>query len=143
MPGCAAPPPAAAGRRLTLPLLVALLAAAAAAPRAAAHGFISEPPSRNYLTNFQYCPHCLNGGGPGASSGGGTLVWPAHSQPACGTPALAAAGTPARRYAPGSGEALSQCLPAVVPAGWQGPDRATAEHWIAHPPTQPSPSAYL
>lgn len=89
--------------RAALPLapLVALVVAAGL-PLAGGHGFITEPASRNFLTNWQYCPHCLNGGGTGASSGGGTLVWPAHTQAACGTTALAAAAAPARRYAPGS-----------------------------------------
>lgn len=96
-----AQPRAGTALRLQLALLAALLVVAAL-PRASAHGFISEPPSRNFLTNWQWCPHCLNGGGTGASSGGGTLVWPANTQSACGTPDLAAAGTPARRYAPGS-----------------------------------------
>lgn len=39
----------------------------------------------------------------GPSSAGRTLVWPAHAQHFCGTPELAAAGAPVKRYAPGSG----------------------------------------
>ena len=101
MPSTAPMPPAGTALRLPWCTLLVVLAAAAL-PRAAAHGFLSEPPSRNFLTNWRYCPHCLNGGGTAASSGGGTLVWPANSQPACGTPELAAAGAAVRRYAPGS-----------------------------------------
>lgn len=43
-------------------LLVALLALSFR--RADCHGYLSTPMSRNALANSDYCPHCLNAGGP-------------------------------------------------------------------------------
>jgi len=46
--------------------LVAYLALAAAPlPRARAHGFLADPAARNVQHNSDYCPSCLNAGGPG------------------------------------------------------------------------------
>ena len=89
-----------------LVLLAAL--AAALAGGAEAHGFLSLPASRNYLQNWKYCPHCLNNNGPGFSSAGGTIAWPANSGfPACGSadPAIArpaATVLPRATYTPGA-----------------------------------------
>ncbi|KAL4443449.1 hypothetical protein ABPG75_011186 [Micractinium tetrahymenae] len=66
------------------------------------HAFMSEPASRNFATNWQYCPHCLNNGGPSVSSAGGTLTWPNSTHPMCGTNDLAAAGPIQATYTAGS-----------------------------------------
>lgn len=34
------------------------------APGAHAHGYLAQPAARNVQRNSDYCPHCLNGGGP-------------------------------------------------------------------------------
>jgi predicted carbohydrate-binding protein with CBM5 and CBM33 domain len=39
-------------------------------PTAMGHGFLSVPRSRNAKANSAYCPHCLNGGGSGATATG-------------------------------------------------------------------------
>lgn len=45
--------------------LVAALAVAAAAPRpVAAHGYLASPAARNVQHNSDWCPQCLNAGGP-------------------------------------------------------------------------------
>jgi len=60
----------------------------------------------------------LNAGGPGPSSGFGTLVWPNSTQPTCGTPELAAAGAPLTSYTPGSGAGAGRGWVGWV-TGWQ------------------------
>lgn len=50
-------------------------------PRASAHGFVAEPAARNVVRNWQYCPHCVNSGGPWVVSKEGKLTWPAFSAP--------------------------------------------------------------
>lgn len=52
---------------------------------------------------------CPVAGGPGISSDGGRLVWPATTQPACGARSLMDAGPTVKAYAPGSGEAGLLC----------------------------------
>eukprot|EP00887_Chlorella_sp_A99_P003396 scaffold7.g3396.t1 len=64
--------------------LAALLALALAPAGALAHGFMFEPPARNFLSNYQYCPHCLSGGGTGAASADFSLTWPASRHGLCG-----------------------------------------------------------
>ena len=58
----------------------------ALAPQVNAHGYLAIPKSRNYLHNSNYCPHCLNGGGVGATRG---TVYPKNSglHGMCGDPA--------------------------------------------------------
>ena len=34
------------------------------------HGFLAQPRARNVVFNSNYCPHCLNAGGSGATAGG-------------------------------------------------------------------------
>lgn len=60
-----------------------VLVAACLASQVAAHGFLAEPAARNVLANSDYCPQCLNAGGPGVVGGGGK-VWPAGSHGICG-----------------------------------------------------------
>ncbi len=50
-------------------------------PCASAHGFVAEPAARNLVRNWQYCPHCVNSGGPWVVSKEGKLTWPAYSAP--------------------------------------------------------------
>jgi hypothetical protein len=45
-------------------LLVAVLAVSSAAAPVAAHGFLATPAARNVQHNSDWCPHCLNAGGP-------------------------------------------------------------------------------
>ncbi|PRW50976.1 chitin binding domain-containing [Chlorella sorokiniana] len=82
-------------------LLLAAIAAVLPSP-AAAHGFIIAPAARNYVRNWNWCPHCVNGGGPAATSRGGQLTWPASAAAACGDPSLATAGAPVATYHAGS-----------------------------------------
>jgi hypothetical protein len=44
-------------------LIGALLLVATPAP-AAGHGYLAQPPARNVIYNSNYCPQCLNAGGP-------------------------------------------------------------------------------
>ncbi|KAL4443267.1 hypothetical protein ABPG75_011004 [Micractinium tetrahymenae] len=115
-------------RHFTWPAIaVAVLAALLAAllPPVAGHGFIYEPAARNYKRNWQYCPHCANNGGPGVSSDGGRLVWPATTQPACGDRSLMSPGHTVQAYAPGSGDGF--CGPASASqAGWLPESAASA-----------------
>lgn len=90
-------------RAVPLLLLAALAAAVLPAP-AAAHGFIIAPAARNYVRNWNWCPHCVNGGGPAATSRGGQLAWPASAAAACGDASLATAGAPVATYHAGAGE---------------------------------------
>jgi len=46
-----------------------LIMALMAVPEVKAHGYLAIPKSRNYLHNSNYCPHCLNAGGVGATKG--------------------------------------------------------------------------
>ncbi|PSC67430.1 chitin binding domain-containing [Micractinium conductrix] len=85
-----------------LPALAMLaVALASALPRAAAHGFIAEPKSRNYVRNWQYCPHCVSAGGSWPVSGEGRLTWPMYDAPVCGAADLSDAGAPVQSYARG------------------------------------------
>ncbi|KAL4435574.1 hypothetical protein ABPG77_002537 [Micractinium sp. CCAP 211/92] len=84
----------------TLALALAC-AALALLPRASAHGFVAEPAARNLVRNWQYCPHCVNSGGPWVVSKGGKLTWPAYSAPVCGDRDLEQAGAPVARYTAG------------------------------------------
>ncbi|KAI3426866.1 hypothetical protein D9Q98_006812 [Chlorella vulgaris] len=85
-------------------LAAALVVAATLLPVASGHAFLSEPAARNYRINWNYCPHCVNYGGRGASSANGTLTWPASLSPVCGDsdPRLADAGDVVASYAPGA-----------------------------------------
>ncbi|KAF8055385.1 FGT1 [Scenedesmus sp. PABB004] len=68
----------------------AVVALAILLPGAASHGILVYPSSRNwlaYLNGTDWCPHCLNAGGVGATSGQGSLVWPAGRHGICGDPA--------------------------------------------------------
>jgi len=49
---------------------VALGMFSALLPTVLGHGFLSVPRSRNAIANSNYCPHCLNGGGSGATATG-------------------------------------------------------------------------
>ena len=95
-------------RHHATPALLAALLAAALLPRlAAGHGFMTAPVARNVLRGAACgvgCPHCCNFGGPGTSSAGGRLTWPASAAPACGTLDLNTAGPVMGSYAPGAGE---------------------------------------
>lgn len=67
----------------TAKVLVAYLAVVGGrVPRARAHGYLAQPRARNVQHNSDWCPHCLNGGGP--------WVVYAHGQPGkhgvCGDP---------------------------------------------------------
>jgi len=90
-----------ARRVLEAAALAVLAAVAWQAPLAAAHGFMSMPASRNYIHStyyprtqaernakdesyWNYCPHCLAGGGPGQVSDGGALTWPVGVAGFCG-----------------------------------------------------------
>jgi hypothetical protein len=48
------------------------------------HGFLSKPPSRNYLHNSNNCPHCLNAGGTSQTKGS---HYPRSRHGMCGDPA--------------------------------------------------------
>lgn len=87
-----------------MPLLLLALAAAVLPAPAAAHGFIIAPAARNYVRNWNWCPHCVNGGGPAVTSRGGQLAWPASAAAACGDASLATAGAPVATYHAGAGE---------------------------------------
>lgn len=69
--------------RCTLLAVAAMLAIALQllAPGVQAHGFMAEPKARNYLRNWQYCPHCVNNGGTWPTSKEGRLTWPDHAAP--------------------------------------------------------------
>ena len=99
--GAVAPPRSAAAPLLLLACLAPLLPAPAAA-----HGFIAAPAARNYVRNWRWCPHCVNGGGPAAASAGGQLTWPASALPACGDAGLMTAGAPAATLYAGAGAQL-------------------------------------
>ncbi len=88
---------------LPLLLLLAGLAGLALPAPAAAHGFIIAPAARNYIRNWNWCPHCVNGGGPSATSRGGQLTWPASAAAACGDASLATAGAPVATCYAGAG----------------------------------------
>lgn len=94
--------PGTAHRAATPLLLLAALALALPHP-AAGHGFIIAPAARNYVRNWNWCPHCVNGGGPAATSRGGQLAWPATAAAACGDASLSAAGAPVATYHAGAG----------------------------------------
>lgn len=81
--------------------VVAALVALAALPRAAAHGYLAQPASRNFIHStfyprsaaekqskpesyWQYCPHCLAAGGPGLVSDNSGLTWPVGVAGYCG-----------------------------------------------------------
>ncbi|KDD72986.1 hypothetical protein H632_c2659p0, partial [Helicosporidium sp. ATCC 50920] len=49
-----------------------------------AHGYLSQPQSRNMLAWSDFCPHCLNAGGPWSVGGGRT--WPVGDHGMCGDP---------------------------------------------------------
>lgn len=71
-------------RPAVLPAAVALALACVALaplPHASAHGFVAQPAARNVMRNWQYCPHCVNSGGPWVVSKEGKLTWPAYSAP--------------------------------------------------------------
>eukprot|EP00929_Paragymnodinium_shiwhaense_P020211 TRINITY_DN13538_c0_g1_i2.p1 TRINITY_DN13538_c0_g1~~TRINITY_DN13538_c0_g1_i2.p1 ORF type:complete len:469 (+),score=75.49 TRINITY_DN13538_c0_g1_i2:101-1507(+) len=60
---------------------------------AESHAMLLEPVSRNYVANIagnDYCPHCLQAGGPDAVKARGNHVWPTALDPAshglCGDP---------------------------------------------------------
>jgi hypothetical protein len=55
------------------------------AGQASGHGYMAIPKSRNYLHNSNYCPHCLNGGGVGATRG--TVYPKSGPHGVCGDPA--------------------------------------------------------
>ncbi|EFN57128.1 hypothetical protein CHLNCDRAFT_51191 [Chlorella variabilis] len=77
----------------------------ATAAAAAGHGFMTAPVARNVLRGAACgvgCPHCCNFGGPGTSSAGGRLTWPASAAPACGTLDLNTAGPVMGSNAPGA-----------------------------------------
>ncbi|KAK2080198.1 hypothetical protein QBZ16_000051 [Prototheca wickerhamii] len=65
--------------------LLALAAFACLLRPAQGHGYLAAPISRNYLHNTDYCPQCLNAGGPSAVGGGST--WPVGQHGICGDPA--------------------------------------------------------
>jgi len=63
------------------------------APLVAGHAYLSEPPSRNMIAfarQDEYCPHCLQSGGPNLVKSRGDGVWPtrkaSHSHGLCGDP---------------------------------------------------------
>lgn len=102
--GDAAPPAPPPRRAAAWPLLLLGCLAAALLPApTSAHGFIAAPAARNYVRNWNWCPHCVNGGGPAATSRGGQLTWPASAAPACGDAGLMTAGAPAATLYAGSG----------------------------------------
>lgn len=47
------------------------------------HGMLVEPRSRNVVAKSNYCPHCLNAGGPGETYAGGRR-WPDALHGVCG-----------------------------------------------------------
>lgn len=51
------------------------------------HLVLVQPASRNAIFNSDWCPHCLNAGGPAAVSNNGQLRWPAGNRGICGDPA--------------------------------------------------------
>lgn len=65
-------------------LSLALLAARAVLGRC--HGMLQEPASRNVVHNSDYCPHCLNAGGPSRTYAG-RRRWPNAKHGVCGDPA--------------------------------------------------------
>ena len=68
-------------------LLAAAAVALAAAPLGAhAHGYLTEPKSRNYIHWSDYCPQCLSAGGPFVVSNSSTLTWPTGLNGLCGDP---------------------------------------------------------
>ncbi|KAL4425189.1 hypothetical protein ABPG75_009205 [Micractinium tetrahymenae] len=87
-----------AATSLVLALACAVLALL---PGASAHGFVAEPAARNVVRNWQYCPHCVNAGGPWPVSKEGKLTWPAYSMPVCGDRELERAGSPVAHYTAG------------------------------------------
>ena len=66
-------------------LLLALVVCLALSEMAAAHGYLAIPKSRNFLHNSNYCPHCLNSGGVGATRG---TVYPNSIHGMCGDRAV-------------------------------------------------------
>lgn len=56
----------------------------ALAPSVDGHGMMVQPAARNVMTDFNYCPQCLNAGGPWSVSDSGTLIWPAGVHGICG-----------------------------------------------------------
>lgn len=94
----------------------AVLLALALAPAAHGHGFMFEPAARNVLTDYEYCPQCLNAGGPWEVSAQGTLVWPAGVHGTCGDPGTGGPndtpGAVAATYAAGSVITLSLLITA-------------------------------
>ncbi|KAL6771970.1 hypothetical protein ACKKBG_A28485 [Auxenochlorella protothecoides x Auxenochlorella symbiontica] len=65
-------------------LVLAFAIAACLLQHAEAHGYLAVPASRNALHNTDYCPQCLNAGGPAAVSAGNTLQWPLSHHGMCG-----------------------------------------------------------
>lgn len=61
--------------------LLVLVVCLALAPATSAHAYLAIPKSRNYLHNSNYCPHCLNSGGVGATRG---TVYPYSKNAVCG-----------------------------------------------------------
>lgn len=51
----------------------------------AGHGMMVVPVSRNVLSNAEYCPHCMNAGGPWLVYGN-TRAWPNGKYGLCGDP---------------------------------------------------------
>ena len=93
--------PPSSSPRLALLALAAAAVVLAALPAVHAHGFMSMPASRNYIHStyyprtahekslldesyFDYCPHCLAAGGPGAVSNLSKLEWPVGLNGLCG-----------------------------------------------------------
>lgn len=68
-------------------------AIAALARRVSGHAYLLEPPARNVLkhqSNDEFCPHCLQAGGPTRVRARGRGIWPTMSDPGshglCGDP---------------------------------------------------------
>lgn len=71
---------------------------ASALPLALGHGFMTEPASRNKVANIamkEFCPHCLQSGGPPTVSSRAGGLWPSKDAPEshglCGDPVQGAA----------------------------------------------------
>jgi len=84
-------------------VLVGGFALATVLPEVMGHGFLAEPPSRNVVASQlshadprrEYCPHCLQGGGPTLVKERAGGVWPTKNAPEshglCGDPKQGAA----------------------------------------------------
>lgn len=73
--------------------MVAFAILLAAIPSVIGHGFLREPAARNFVANKEvreFCPHCLQGGGPPTVSGRAGGHWPSVERPEshglCGDP---------------------------------------------------------